>query len=465
MTNKKSTKRALLLSLLSMLLCVTMLVGTTFAWFTDSVTSSGNVIASGTLELDLELLDAEKNEWSSIRDNPAPIFNYGNWEPGYTSVKLLKVDNEGTLALKWKAVFSADEELGELADVIDVYVNPYGVLADASNVAYPANLDGYTRVGTVREFIENIGESTFGSLLAGESAYLGIALKMQESAGNEYQGKIFAGGTFDIVVVATQLTYENDSFDEMYDKDAKFLIPVYNAVEMEEALANGGEYAVKKSVTSESTLRIEEGTTVNMALANNTVAAPNLNNYGTVNIEGGGVDLNYMNNYGDATISDVNLDSGTDNDYGFIGRKDSTTVLNNVNFSAGGGAVAAVDGATVEFNSGKIEIVSTSTAQRYIFFALGEGSTVVVKGGTFSFEEYRQRSYACVVGGGTVIIEGGNFGKAPNHQRWTTPFYVVDADSSVIIKGGTFGFDPSAWVADGYEAVQDGSVWTVSAIA
>ena len=222
MTKTKSTKRALLMSALSLLMCVSMLIGSTFAWFTDSVTSAGNKIQSGTLKLDLELLDKETNVWNSIKEDQTALFDYDLWEPGYTEVKMLKVENEGNLALKWYAKFVSNAELGILADVIDVYVNPYGVLADASGVAYPAdrNLDGYTRLGTLREFVNTIETTTYGSLKGGESAYLGIALKMQESAGNDYQGK--ALGAFDIQILATQDTYESDSFDDQYDKDAKY---------------------------------------------------------------------------------------------------------------------------------------------------------------------------------------------------------------------------------------------------
>ena len=50
---KQNTKRALLLSALSLLLCVCMLVGSTFAWFTDSVTSANNIIKSGNLDVEL----------------------------------------------------------------------------------------------------------------------------------------------------------------------------------------------------------------------------------------------------------------------------------------------------------------------------------------------------------------------------------------------------------------------------
>ena len=217
---KKSTKRALLMSALSLLMCVSMLVGSTFAWFTDSVTSSGNKIQAGTLKIDLELLDKEEG-WGSIKESQAPIFDCDLWEPGYTDVKILKVENEGSLALKWYAKFVSENELTILKNVIDVYVKP-----SATELAYPTdrNLDGYTKVGTVAEFVDTIETTTYGDLMPmgqeGAVAYLGIALKMQEGAGNEYQGLPL--GVFDIQILATQLAYESDSIDKDYDINATY---------------------------------------------------------------------------------------------------------------------------------------------------------------------------------------------------------------------------------------------------
>jgi len=239
MTKMKSTKRALLLSALSLLLCVSMLVGTTFAWFTDSVTSAGNKIQAGTLKVDLELLEKD-GTWTSLKDSPKAIFNYNKWEPGYTEVKILKIVNEGSLALKWLAKFVSDQELTKLADVIDVYVNTSVTeMPDARG-----DITTWTPVGTVADFVNTIKETTNGSLLAGESAYLGIALKMREEAGNEYQG-LDLGGAFDIQILATQYTYESDSFDDQYDKDANLnWAPVSNANELRIALANEEENIV-----------------------------------------------------------------------------------------------------------------------------------------------------------------------------------------------------------------------------
>ena len=212
----KNTKKSLLMSAISLLLCISMLISSTFAWFTDSVTSAGNKIQSGTLKVDLELLDEETSEWNSLKENRAPIFNYDKWEPGYVDTKVLKVENEGSLALKWVAQFYSEQQLSILADVIDVYV-----CASESEIGYPEdrNLDGYTCVGNLTTFINSIEKTTRGTLEAGEVAYLGIALKMREEAGNEYQN-LSLGGAFDIRIYATQYTSESDSFDNQYDKNS-----------------------------------------------------------------------------------------------------------------------------------------------------------------------------------------------------------------------------------------------------
>ena len=182
----------------------------------------------------------------------------------------------------------------------------------------------------------------------------------------------------------------------------------------------------------------------------------------TVKLEDNTLQATYLNNYGDLTVENGTLTAGTAKDYSMIGRPGSVTTFNDVNINAAGGAVAAVDGAKVIFNSGSVTINSTSTSQRYNFYAAGEGAEIIINDGTFSFEAYKQRSYVCAVGGANVVINGGTFGVAPNHPRWTTPFS-VDADSTLTIYGGTFGFDPSVWVAEGYVATQNGTTWTVSA--
>ncbi len=219
MSNSKATRRALLTSILALVMCVSMLIGTTAAWFTDTVTSSGNKVISGTLKVDLEVL--EGNNWISIKDNPQAIFDYENWEPGYVQVKILRVVNKGSLAFKWQASLVANAALGNLADVIDVYVKE-------DVTVYPTDrteIDSWNKVGTLRDFVNTIPVATNGEILAKDknatvypSEVLAIAFKMQETAGNEYQDQTL--GEFDIQILATQLMAEKDSFDEKYDAEA-----------------------------------------------------------------------------------------------------------------------------------------------------------------------------------------------------------------------------------------------------
>lgn len=102
---QKGLRRSLWVSALAIVLCCAMLVGTTFAWFTDSVSSSGNRIEAGTLKVDL--LEFVGSEWISLKDKDAAneeyaVFDYDLWEPDYSDAALLKVVNKGNLALQYQ---------------------------------------------------------------------------------------------------------------------------------------------------------------------------------------------------------------------------------------------------------------------------------------------------------------------------------------------------------------------------
>ena len=126
MKKKKQTKRALTASILSIVVCCALLVGSTFAWFTDSVTNSGNVIQSGKLDVTMEWRDGKEDPLAAEGWQDASgiaIFGDGGklWEPGYTVARHVRIGNRGNLALKYEIRVMADGEVSELADVIDVY--------------------------------------------------------------------------------------------------------------------------------------------------------------------------------------------------------------------------------------------------------------------------------------------------------------------------------------------------------
>lgn len=225
MTNLKTTKRALLSSVVALLVCFTMLLGTTFAWFTDSVTSANNIIQTGTL--DVEMYWAKGTEDPSSADwkdaSQGAIFNSELWEPGYVEARHIKIANVGTLALKYKLAIAPNGEVSELADVIDVY------FVDPAQIATRDSLAALTPVGTLRQMIDDPDGAAYGSLLAEDESTeeiesvktVTIALKMRENAGNEYQN-LSIGTNFSIVLMATQMTAESDGFDNQYDEGATF---------------------------------------------------------------------------------------------------------------------------------------------------------------------------------------------------------------------------------------------------
>lgn len=212
MTNKKSSKHALLMSGLALVLCVSMLIGSTFAWFTDSVTSSGNIIKSGTLDVTMEWKDATATgAQQTYKDaSEGAIFNYDKWEPGYVEAKNIKISNVGTLALQYNLRIAANGEVSKLADVIDVYY------AEGEYTLATREMTELTKIGTLSDVLDGMPANMTGDLEAGKNDIVTIALKMQETAGNEYQG-LSIGTNFSVILMATQDNVEEDAFDKNYD--------------------------------------------------------------------------------------------------------------------------------------------------------------------------------------------------------------------------------------------------------
>ena len=153
--------------------------------------------------------------------------------------------------------------------------------------------------------------------------------------------------------------------------------------------------------------------------------------------------------------------AGSAADYGIVAHGGSS-VINDINLKSAGGAIGVVDGAALTFNSGSVDINTTSTSGRYLFYLEGAGSTLTINDGNFDFNrtQNQKRAYIYASLGTTAYVNGGNFGKASTRSGYTAG---ILGEGTVIIKGGTFGFDPSAWVADGYKAVKQGQTWYVVA--
>ena len=196
MTNRKSTKRALLGSVMAMVLCLAMLVGATFAWFTDTASTGVNKIQAGNLDVVLEMQNAD-GKWVSAEGKTLDFVKAADakgeailWEPGCTyELPALRIRNNGNLALKYKVAITGINGSAKLNEAIEWTI-------------------GDVAMGTEQH------------LAAGESNAFTIKGHMKESAGNEYMNESIDG--IAITVVATQDTVESDSFDKDYDADAEY---------------------------------------------------------------------------------------------------------------------------------------------------------------------------------------------------------------------------------------------------
>ena len=207
---QKSKKSALLLSFTSLLICFAMLVGSTFAWFTDTATTGVNKIVAGNLDVELWQNKGTKEnpEWSKLEDNSDPL-NWVTkddraqdqifWEPGCTyELPQLKIVNNGNLALKYKIQINGIQGDAELNQVID-----WTMTMD----------DETTALGTEHHLAAKVGETVDADILT-------IKGHMQETASNHYQNMTIEN--ISITVVATQDTVENDSYGNTYDVNAEY---------------------------------------------------------------------------------------------------------------------------------------------------------------------------------------------------------------------------------------------------
>ena len=202
--NQKATKRALLTSVMALVMCVVMLVGTTFAWFTDTASTGVNKITSGNLHVEIQDKTGEKIEnleW--VKENGDVIANQEGilWEPGCTYLLTpFKIVNTGNLALKYKIAITGLDGDADLLKVIKfTYKTEDGNVFD---MAAEGHLTAKGTDGAATKLIT-------------------VTAEVDKLAGNEYMDKTLEGVKF--TVYATQDTVENDSFNNQYDKDATYL--------------------------------------------------------------------------------------------------------------------------------------------------------------------------------------------------------------------------------------------------
>ena len=250
MARSKTTKRALVASACATLMCIAMLIGTTFAWFTDTASTSVNKIQSGTLNVGLQMKSGEN--WVSAEGETLNFVKAADgsaqevlWEPGCTyELPALRVTNNGNLAFKYKIVVSGIDGDAKLLEAIDFTVKFNGEEVNLDNWEGILLPEGKTATTGTAEEVK-------------ESSSLVISGHMKEEAGNDYQDLSIEG--ISVTVYATQYTYEYDSYNNTYDLSSMYAFDDY--------------VNVTKTVESEGATTITDGSTITATVPQGSLAS------------------------------------------------------------------------------------------------------------------------------------------------------------------------------------------------
>ena len=464
MAKKFSTKKALIISALSLMICFSMLIGTTFAWFTDSVTSSNNIIKSGNLDIELYYQLEGENDWTQVTETTNVFAADALWEPGHTEVVKLKVVNEGSLALKYNLGVNVDSETGS--------VNVNGDAFNVSDFIMFAVIDGanaYTRDEAIAAAeangatpLKTAYSSNANALLPTEESVVTMVVYMPTSVGNEANAaKDAATPTINLGLnlYATQLANEEDSFGPDYDSLATYVDGTYRVPAMTKTVAgaagetltvaNGSNSFVVNGTAGDAgeiTASIEAAATTDAAFA---FADANGYNVASYDIKVTGL--------ADGTVASISL---------FLGKSlmgvnmfhegvaldpaefnyDPTTGF--VTFAPADYSVFELTYATetadavlgtyedltsVKGKDGNFVLGTDINAENYIMFGGGAQATLDLNGQNITAENVGQ--YAIVVQqGGSLTINGNgtvDCGKG---------FYANKGDAEIVINGGTYLF-------------------------
>ncbi len=280
MTSSRSTKRALLTSVLAIVACVAMLIGSTFAWFTDTASTGVNKIQAGNLDVKL-MYSTDMVKWNEATEQTQLFKDNALWEPGYTQVVYLKVVNAGNLALKYEAGFSKN------------YTSNRG--KNVNGDWY--RVDNYLKIGTAETTTKFANREDVWAAIAGsektlakdfmltnewvtlkakeESKPFAVAIYLPTSVGNEANASRLRPSSVSglgIEVRATQATVESDSFGPDYDANA--------ATVLKRVEYTDGEHTVTGNIQANGTAGAIHGTgTAKIIVDATTVYGTYVSNY------------------------------------------------------------------------------------------------------------------------------------------------------------------------------------------
>lgn len=490
----KNTKKALLTSALCLLLCCSMLIGTTFAWFTDEVKSGNNIIQSGNLDVELEyakVVEGEPTTWATVAGK-TEIFNPDAlWEPGHMEIVYLRVSNLGTLELKYQlGVNVADEHPGITVDengqdkafklsdylvfkVVEIEKDKVGTFTRENAIEADDELGLKDYNGETKALDPKGGEN--------DMDYVALIVYMPTTVGNEANHKTGTDAPMiklGINLFATQKDAESDSFGPDYDEDAWHPeMKVYSAQDLQAAINNGetniklmddieltGPIVIPAPVTGRSAA--VEPTPIVINLNGKTLSNPNgyvIENYGNVVITGNGTVAGMggiRSHSGTVVIEGGNFYASSrwqDGVYQHTLKAENTVVtINGGNFDATqnghtNAMLNASENSVITINGGNFKNVAGELTQfdPYIFTYEKNGKAVI-NGGTFygGWRFNGENTTTDVYGGNfTVSFDGQSF-----HANST---HVLTVYGGTFTNGARLTQKLNAIVADGYKVVDN----------
>ena len=499
---KANSKKALLSSAFALVLSVAMLIGTTFAWFTDTASTAVNKIQSGNLDVELEYKNSDTTSFTKA-DKNTKVFKEGAlWEPGHVEYVVLKVSNAGSLALKYKLGINIASETGST----NVYNNAFN-LSDYIRFAVldgdksSLNRDAMVAAATDSKLIKE-GYTAENHLTAigtdNSQKVVTLVVWMPTDVGSEANHKTeVTAPSIDlgISVAATQDTVEKDSFDNTYDKDAVYPIVamdtlqelINNAAEPVSAKLEGniaGSLTVPQdknitldlngftltggdthAILNRGTLCIKDSSGNGKIVASKADTSA-LRNTAVCVIEGGtftraageGNKWHTVENFGTMTFNGgkVIAEDGRSfaivNGWNYInpGEQKATMTINNIEMKAGPNGLKNCQGGTLTMNGGTLHCTG--------FWGLSNDSTAIatINGGNITSDSY----IAISDGGAKMEINGGTFSGPVGS------LYVQDYAQKTVVKGGSYQNETvdfmQEYCPDGYTAKLEGGMVVVS---
>ena len=497
----KTTKRALFSSVIALILCFSMLVGTTFAWFTDSVESGVNKIIAG--NLDVELYHTNKYITAKEKvDGLTDLFTVEEgktflWEPGAVVWENFEVANEGTLALKYQLSVNFSNATtntkGEtLAKVLKVAFVKDGISGYSNDAAGRTALINKLTEENAWQPLESFMQAGQLNVTDHTNDAYGIVIYWAPSdIDNDFnnQGKQMSID-LGIKLVATQVEGEFDSFGDDYDEDAwADGFEVVTAEDLQAAINNGETNIVlTDDIVVEEPIIIPAAPT-NYAMRSNAVVL-NLNgktissalaeaalvNNGVLVIANGTIEStaanggNAINNKGTLTLAKgtnvigAPFDKESGNPAYTILSSGNLTIEDGVHVSAERGCLylqgqgeTVINGGTFT-NADLTGKLDRSVSAHVVYIASGASNKLTINGGTFA-HNFPGTSGGVVVlniSATTVTVNGGNFSGGNYYGKWDnlSDWGYGSTRTPFVVTGGTFTGMDNNYVASGHTVVK-----------